>query len=177
MKGLIHAREPIWFWSPFSPETYGSEHPGQRWVPVWQPEVCKSGTDALFQCLEGVFHPRLPNLFEALGHRRRRSCDKGFEERPGDRFEATRTNRHGRLSPTLQESVPMARPTCVALFPWSSTSSMSPTITSGPGTTFGTPGLRVCCRGGVSNDCGWPLSKLCDLGRLHDRADGDCSND
>src|ERR1700738_1948759 len=26
-----------------------------------------SGADALFQCLEGVFHPRLPNLFEALG--------------------------------------------------------------------------------------------------------------
>src|SRR4029077_3557613 len=25
-----------------------------------------SGADALFQCLEGVFHPRLPNLFEAL---------------------------------------------------------------------------------------------------------------
>src|SRR4029077_8518359 len=39
VKGLIHAREPIWFWSPFSPETYGSEHPGHRWVPVSQPDV------------------------------------------------------------------------------------------------------------------------------------------
>ena len=26
-----------------------------------------SAADALFQCLEGMFHPRLANLFEALG--------------------------------------------------------------------------------------------------------------
>ncbi len=56
----------------------------------------------------------------------------------------------------LQESVPMARPTCVALFPWSATSSMFPTITSGPG--FGVSGLSVCCRGGITNDCGCPLA-------------------
>ena len=39
MKGLIQAREPMLFWSPFRPETYGSEQPGQRWSPVEHPLV------------------------------------------------------------------------------------------------------------------------------------------
>src|SRR5207245_1780674 len=39
VKGLTHAREPIWFWSPFKSAVYGSEHPGQRWLPVSQPLV------------------------------------------------------------------------------------------------------------------------------------------
>ena len=39
VKGLTHAREPIWSWSPFKPAEYGSEHPGQRWLPVAQPLV------------------------------------------------------------------------------------------------------------------------------------------
>ena len=39
MKGLTQAREPMLFWSPFRPETYGSEQPGQRCEPVWQPLV------------------------------------------------------------------------------------------------------------------------------------------
>src|SRR5438045_4127884 len=33
VKGLIHAREPIEFWSPLRPETYGSEQPGHRCSP------------------------------------------------------------------------------------------------------------------------------------------------
>ena len=36
MKGLTHAREPMLSWSPFRPETYGSEHPGHRCVPCSQ---------------------------------------------------------------------------------------------------------------------------------------------
>jgi len=39
VKGLTQAREPMLFWSPFSPDVYGSEQPGQRCVPVWQPLV------------------------------------------------------------------------------------------------------------------------------------------
>ena len=39
VKGLTQAREPMLSWSPFRPETYGSEQPGQRCVPVWQPLV------------------------------------------------------------------------------------------------------------------------------------------
>src|SRR6476620_3723911 len=39
VKGFTHAREPIRSWSPLRPETYGSEHPGHRCVPVWQPDV------------------------------------------------------------------------------------------------------------------------------------------
>src|SRR5215471_17514637 len=39
VKGLIQAREPMLLWSPFKLETYGSEQPGQRCVPVWHPLV------------------------------------------------------------------------------------------------------------------------------------------
>src|SRR5215475_1586145 len=39
VKGLTHARDPMLFWSPFRPETYGSEQPGHRWEPVAQPLV------------------------------------------------------------------------------------------------------------------------------------------
>ena len=88
-------------------------------------------------------------------YRRRRSCDRDFAGRAGGRFWGNANQLTG-VSPMLQESVPMARPTCVALFPWSSTSSMSPTITSGP--RVGAPGLSVCCRGGITNDCGCPLA-------------------
>ena len=39
VKGLTQARDPMLFWSPFRPDMYGSEQPGQRCVPVWQPLV------------------------------------------------------------------------------------------------------------------------------------------
>ena len=40
-----------------------------------------------------------------------------------------------------------------------STSSISPTITSGPGTRFGSPELKACCMGGMTIDLVSPLTR------------------
>ena len=62
-------------------------------------------------------------------------------------------------SPLLQESVPIANPTCVPTGALNcATSSTSPTITSGPGTRFGTPGPTACCMGGMTIDFVSPLT-------------------
>ena len=67
VKGLIHAREPMLPWSPFRLDDV---RVGAAWA-----QMCAclatagvtSAANALFQCKEGMFHPRLANLFEALG--------------------------------------------------------------------------------------------------------------
>src|SRR6266550_4403827 len=63
-------------------------------------------------------------------------------------------------SPLLQESVPIARPTCVPTACGSSwfTSSSSPTITSGPGTRVGVLGSAPFCMGGMIADVGCALA-------------------
>ena len=67
VNGLTQAREPMPTWSAFRPEPYGSEHPGQRWLPVAQPLVLQPKPQALSSnAIERVFHPGLADLFEAL---------------------------------------------------------------------------------------------------------------
>ena len=89
---------------------------------------------------------------------RRRSCGRDFAARPGDRFEATRTNRSAdrrcykslfllRSQSVLPTSLPI----------WS-TSWTFPTMTSGPGTRFGAAGPIACGIGGMTIDFVSPLT-------------------
>ena len=65
MKGLTHAREPMPVWPPFKLAEYGSEHPEPRWASAYA--VYSQSYRCSAQCRECMFHPRLANLFEALG--------------------------------------------------------------------------------------------------------------
>ena len=105
---------------------------------------------------------------------RRRSFDKDFAEQPGDRFQATQTNRaagrHCYKSLFLLPDRPVSR-----CFPVASTSSMSPTMTSGPGTRVGDCRTDCMLHGWHDHRFRFAVNKLVDLDRLHCRADGDCS--
>src|ERR1043166_7534945 len=63
-------------------------------------------------------------------------------------------------SPLLQETVPTATPTWVALLPNCCVEDRSPTMTSGPGTEFGTSGAPPRRAAGRVTDCGSPLTTV-----------------
>src|SRR6266480_4634101 len=71
------------------------------------------------------------------------------------------------LSPLLQEVVPTPTPTKLPLLPNWPTSGRSPTITSGPGVSVGTPGPAAPLNGGIATDLGTPFTScVISIGRI-----------
>src|SRR5215813_7829504 len=133
-------------WSPFRLETYGSEHPGHRWVKgvqlLWShvPQTVSSNASNVCFIHDCPICSKR-SVLSAPPLMRYKFCGTTGWSVFGSANQSTG------WSPLLQESVPIASPTCVALFPCCSTFSMSPTITSGPGTRLGDAGPIVCCMG------------------------------
>src|SRR5215469_2975402 len=112
VKGLTHARDPIWFWLPFKPATYGSEQPGQRCVPVAQPLVLQVPQTFSSNASKVCFPHDWPicskrSLLNVPPLIRYRFCGTyGWSV-------LENANQSTGWSPMLQESVPIASPTCV----------------------------------------------------------------
>ena len=175
MKGLTHEREPMPNWSPFNPETYGSEHPGQRCSPVTQPDGVTGAADEVFQSEEHVLTPGLADLFEALGvirsaaHAIKVLWNKrviGLRQgEPVDRLVAVVFRVRAYSQSDLR---PDGRIKLHYVLDISDDN-----IRAGHKVWHSRP--TACCMGGMTIDFVSPLNKLVDLDRLHRRADGNCS--